>query len=91
MTTLVRVQKSLATSLEIPLEIIKPESTLDDLFWEKRGTPPDSMDIVEIMMVLEVDFEIPEDDFDSMSSSFSLIGNTTVRQIAALIDKQAQE
>ena len=90
MTTLLRVQKSLAASLGIPLEIIAPESTLDDLFWEKRGTPPDSMDIVELMMGLEVDFEIPEDESDSASSSLFLIGNMTVQQIAALIDKQAQ-
>jgi acyl carrier protein len=88
MTTFLRVQKSLAASLDIPKEIIKPETTLDDLFWEKRGTPPDSMDIVELMMALEVDFEISEDDVESMPSSLFIVGDTTVQQIVALIEKK---
>ena len=84
-----RLKKRLADSLNIPEAIIKPESTLDDLYWEKRGTPPDSMDIVELMMALELDFEVPEDDLEDIPSNLVFIGNTTVQEIADLIDKKA--
>jgi acyl carrier protein len=88
MDTFLRLQKSLAASLGIPEKIITPESTLDELYWEKRGTPPDSMDIVELMMALEIDFEVPEDDLENIPSSLAFIGNTTVQQMADVIDKK---
>lgn len=91
MNTFDRLQKLLAASLDIPQEIIKPGSTLDDLFWEKRGTPPDSMDIVELMMGIEEElgFEVPDDEIRNLSL-YLFNGNTTIQQMADLIDKQSK-
>lgn len=88
MDTLARLKTWLATSLNIPEDLIKPESTLDDLFWEKRGTPPDSMDVVQLMSEFEADFALSEDDAENLPSSLFVIGNTTVQQMADWIDKQ---
>lgn len=92
MDTFLRLKKLLSASLNIREEIITPDSTLDDLYWEKRGTPPDSMDIVELTMALEeeIPFEIPEDDIENVPSSLSIIGNTTVQQMADLIDQRTK-
>jgi acyl carrier protein len=90
MDTFLRLRKTLSGALNIREEIITPESTLDDLYWEKRGTPPDSMDIVELTMKLEMDFEVPEEDLENIPSSLVIIGNTTVQQMADLIDRQAK-
>ena len=90
MDTFLRLRKSLSGALNIREEIIKPESTLDDLYWEKRGTPPDSMDIVELTMRLEIDFEVPEEDLENIPSSLVIIGNTTVQEMVDLIDRKAK-
>ncbi len=91
MDTFQRLKKVIVASLDIPEELIKPESTLDDLFWEKRGTPPDSMDIVELMMHVEdeIGFEVPEDDLRNLAPYF-FDGTTTVQQMLDLINKQAK-
>lgn len=90
MDTFLRLRKSLSGALNIREEIITPESTLDDLYWEKRGTPPDSMDIVELTMRLEIDFEVPEEDLENIPSSLVIIGNTTVQEMVDLIDRKAK-
>ncbi|MCW3100896.1 MAG: Phosphopantetheine attachment site [Chthonomonadaceae bacterium] len=93
MDTFLRLKKLLAEALNIREEIITRESTLDDLYWEKRGTPPDSMDIVELTMKLEEELaiEVPEDDLNELPFSLAIIGNTTVQEMADLIDKKAKK
>ena len=84
MHNFLRLKKWLAGTLDIREEIITPDSTLDDLFWEKQGTPSDSMDIVEFVMEFDKHFgtELAESDLESPS------GSTTIQQIADIIDKE---
>jgi len=92
MDTFVRLKMWFAAEFNIREEIITPQSTLDDLFWEKQGTPPDSMDIVELVMGFEENFKIEISDAEAESSSpFLVDGNTTVQQIVELIDKKSRE
>ncbi len=91
MDTFLRLKMWFAAEFSIREEIITPESTLNDLFWEKQGTPPDSMDIVELVMGFEEDFkiELSENEIDS-ASPFLLEGDSTVQQIVDLIDKKSR-
>jgi len=91
MDTFLRLKMWFAAEFNIREEIITPESTLNDLFWEKQGTPPDSMDIVELVMGFEEDFkiELSENEIDS-ASPFLLEGDSTVQQIVDLIDKKSR-
>ncbi len=92
MDTFVRLKTWLAAEFKIREEIITPESTLDDLYWEKQGTPPDSMDIVELVMAFEADLKLELSGAELEDASpFVLDGDTTVQQIMDLIDKQTAE
>jgi acyl carrier protein len=84
MDNFLRLKQWLAGTLDIREEIITPQSTLDDLFWEKQGTPPDSMDIVEFVMAFDKQFgtELAESDIESPS------GDTTIQQIVEIIDRE---
>jgi acyl carrier protein len=81
MTTYEKVQTIIAEVLGISQENITLDSTLSSL---KQNSPADSLDMVELVMTAEEEFdlEIKDDEVNDFLPDI----NTTVREIVRFID-----
>ncbi len=97
MTTFERVRKLLVETLAVAPDEVTPQTAIHHLVGrrlEKEITPQstfvddlgaDSLDMVEIIMALEEEFDIEVSD-----EAANLLKTTTVQQIVAYIDRESR-